>query len=427
MYCHCEHLKYILPGCRPTRMTVSSVLDLCIKLLLLIIPACLATSTTPAPAPVTCPPKTYNPPTCTACGQCAGGAQCDVNSGICHSGCQPGYMNSDCKTACPNGFYGNCTMKCGNCKDGVPCDKVIGSCSQCNGNYQLPLCTVCNNGFYDDNCSSSCGQCKDGEVCNKATGSCSQCRDNYQLPLCKDCIAGQWGAACGQRCGQCGGDGECNRTTGQCLQAACLDGWTGDSCSEKCPGGSYGPKCSKSCSNCRGNSNCRHDNGLCEAGCSDGFEGVLCDEERVDLRGAVAGSVMGAAVLISASVVGILVFLHFRSRGLKYTTKGVRHNDADDNLENAGYSDSPLAARSTPGEVPFYDPLDPSKRDLHLYEGQAQSGHNVALPLGSRDVTSGDATYQNVDLPQETSKYPKGKRHVKGNSAGLPENVYGNT
>lgn len=49
MYCHCEHLKYILPGCRPTRMTVSSVLDLCIKLLLLIIPACLATSTTPAP------------------------------------------------------------------------------------------------------------------------------------------------------------------------------------------------------------------------------------------------------------------------------------------------------------------------------------------------------------------------------------------
>ncbi|PVD24061.1 hypothetical protein C0Q70_14531 [Pomacea canaliculata] len=131
------------------------------------------------------------------------------------------------------------------------------------------------------------------------------------------------------------------------------------------------------------------------------------DKERVDLRGAVAGSVMGAAVLISASVVGILVFLHFRSRGLKYTTKGVRHNDADDNLENAGYSDSPLAARSTPGEVPFYDPLDPSKRDLHLYEGQAQSGHNVALPLGSRDVTSGDATYQNVDLPQETSKYPK--------------------
>lgn len=49
MYCHCEHLKYILPGCRPTRMTVSSVLDLCITLLLLIIPACLATSTTPAP------------------------------------------------------------------------------------------------------------------------------------------------------------------------------------------------------------------------------------------------------------------------------------------------------------------------------------------------------------------------------------------
>lgn len=56
------------------------------------------------------------------------------------------YVCVDCRAvffsaACPNGFYGNCTMKCGNCKDGVPCDKVIGSCSQCNGNYQLPLCT----------------------------------------------------------------------------------------------------------------------------------------------------------------------------------------------------------------------------------------------------------------------------------------------
>lgn len=65
---------------------------------------------------------------------------CDTStymSVLSHKVCQ----QIPCFAGCINGFYGTtCSNPCGNCKDGVPCDKTTGNCPQCRGNYQLPLC-----------------------------------------------------------------------------------------------------------------------------------------------------------------------------------------------------------------------------------------------------------------------------------------------
>ena len=115
-------------------------------------------------------------------------------------------------------FYNsNCTEKCGHCLNAESCDKKNGSCSECQPNFEFPLCkgnqtlmmickltnldiynsvesgllyfTECKNGFYNNRCSEACGQCANNEICEKETGNCSEgCITNFLPPLCKGIV-----------------------------------------------------------------------------------------------------------------------------------------------------------------------------------------------------------------------------------------------
>ena len=43
---------------------------------------------------------------------------------------------------CKDGYFGgNCSKKCGQCDDNIPCDKAFGYCLRgCKQNFQPPLC-----------------------------------------------------------------------------------------------------------------------------------------------------------------------------------------------------------------------------------------------------------------------------------------------
>ncbi|XP_046566123.1 uncharacterized protein LOC124274789 [Haliotis rubra] len=66
---------------------------------------------------------------------------CDKITGQCQRGCAPGYMKPDCQTACPNGYYGNCIPKCGNCLNAAYCDKATGICpGSCEAGWLTDTC-----------------------------------------------------------------------------------------------------------------------------------------------------------------------------------------------------------------------------------------------------------------------------------------------
>ena len=48
------------------------------------------------------------------------------------------FFSKDCK----DGYFGgNCSKKCGQCDDNIPCDKAFGYCLRgCKQNFQQPLC-----------------------------------------------------------------------------------------------------------------------------------------------------------------------------------------------------------------------------------------------------------------------------------------------
>ncbi|XP_046583140.1 uncharacterized protein LOC124290475 [Haliotis rubra] len=48
--------------------------------------------------------------------------------------------------------------------------------------------TECVDGMYGDDCMSRCGQCKDGLTCDKSNGECREgCQGNFMKPLCQGC------------------------------------------------------------------------------------------------------------------------------------------------------------------------------------------------------------------------------------------------
>ncbi|XP_046566125.1 uncharacterized protein LOC124274792 [Haliotis rubra] len=45
--------------------------------------------------------------------------------------------------------------------------------------------------MYGDDCMSRCGQCKDGLACDRSSGECpGGCQGNFMKPLCQGCAAG---------------------------------------------------------------------------------------------------------------------------------------------------------------------------------------------------------------------------------------------
>ncbi|XP_025106227.1 multiple epidermal growth factor-like domains protein 11 isoform X2 [Pomacea canaliculata] len=349
------------------------------------------------------------------CGQCASG-RCDRNTGWCSSPlCKPGWRGPSCNETCGNHRYGqNCSITCGQCKKGAACHQVSGYCAVCEPGYQAPLCKlVCPGGRHGENCSKACGHCSEGKACDPVSGNCWQCADNFLLPLCTDCVAGQWGPTCGQRCGHCTG-GQCGRYTGTCTQTECQDGWTDASCQKKCPSGTYGANCSHTCGHCYANTSCRHDNGICESDCQDGFFGILCKRRSEDLKVVVAGSVVGAATLISVTIVCICI-LH-RKKKYDNTSKGAdrlqdhrgreeetpeKSSESPDSENNQLRCSSTSRMRSDPA----YDPLNVNPGAIHLYETYFRSRalHGVdpddpAEPAAREAEGEPEDMYQNINI-----------------------------
>lgn len=47
------------------------------------------------------------------------------------------------------------------------------------------LIEECTDGFYSSSCTEVCGQCINGLSCNKDTGHCKTCSNNFIHPFCK--------------------------------------------------------------------------------------------------------------------------------------------------------------------------------------------------------------------------------------------------
>ncbi|KAK7493677.1 hypothetical protein BaRGS_00015189, partial [Batillaria attramentaria] len=215
--------------------------------------------------PSLCPEKTYGQNCSTNCGPCADDVTCHPVTGSCPDRCGPGYLGQRCDAECPKGQYGqNCSESCGNCHNTTTCDHVDGHCpDRCRGNFSVPLCQGCVDGWYGDQCQTECSQ------------NCSPLKCDQDDGGCEGCEAGYWGDQCDKTCNRGCVDGTCNRDDGQCQ---CAPGWREPSCAA-CPVRKYGQNCALSCGHCADNVTCDHVDGHCPDGCGSGYLGELCDIE----------------------------------------------------------------------------------------------------------------------------------------------------
>ncbi|XP_065945073.1 scavenger receptor class F member 2-like [Magallana gigas] len=204
---------------------------------------------------------------------------CDVYSGLCDSGCQPGWKGKNCFEACREGFYGvECCEACGNCRDLTPCLHTNGKCvNGCDSGYQGDLCkTPCNRGSYGFGCKERCGQCRDLNQCYHITGTC---------------------------------------------QTGCDPGYEGDMCNTTCRQGFFGENCAEPCiGTCDG---CNTVNGLCEYGCVSGWMGYFCNEQNVSSISTITHNVnkrkfifagLLGALCLSVIIIGILIACNVATR-----------------------------------------------------------------------------------------------------------------
>ncbi|XP_076448234.1 uncharacterized protein LOC143284957 [Babylonia areolata] len=432
-----------------------------------------------------CADGTYGTGCSQTCGKCAQRAACDKATGYCPAGCDPGYNPSDrqCNTDCPTTKWGqSCNRTCSaNCKStgSRTCDKIDGTCEckpgyttnslceescadgnwgldcgrvcslNCNGlcdksnghcpckpGFLQPTCvSECPDGRYGQNCAYLCGFCHGEQAtCHHVSGNCSRCADNREMPLCKDCIAGHWGPTCGQRCGQCGGDGSCDPLSGTCVSLRCLDGWTSTSCDVKCEEGFYGPNCSLRCGNCLNGSPCRPDNGICEQDCDDDHTGVLCQTEKESLVGPIVGSVLGAAVLISITIVGVVCFTKwFSAKKPEPPSRDfmdmTQHSEGvSDQRVLVGQRDSVVYQNLGTGtSIHNYDRTNFNHRDSHHNYSRYSPGSSPGQPTAQSRVAH---TYQNTAVDptadEGTTGAEGGRERNRGGNRAAPEGTYGN-
>ncbi|XP_071083834.1 protein draper-like [Haliotis cracherodii] len=141
--------------------------------------------------------------------------------------------------ACPDGYYGDCTSKCGNCRNAVHCNKATGYCpGGCASGWLTDTChqpssdiAACADGVYGIDCTSKCGNCLNGDACNKSTGTCPR---------------------------------------------GCGAGWMNNTCHKVCDDGRYGNGCASECGHCKSGTVCDKRNGTCGNGCDGGYLGLRC-------------------------------------------------------------------------------------------------------------------------------------------------------
>ncbi|PVD33325.1 hypothetical protein C0Q70_04579 [Pomacea canaliculata] len=233
-----------------------------------------------------CPPGKFGSGCLKTCGRCEGGVDnCDQQSGLCHAGCEFGWMGPHCLTPCMLGTWGDRCYGCGRCAGGdSQCNRTTGHCLK-----------GCETGWYGLRCKDECGHCLDGPgACHPLTGTClGGCKPGWQGSSCHAlCLHKTWGPNCSKVCGQCLED-ICNSTDGHCAKG-CNAGWRDMFCTTPCNGNSYGPNCSLTCGKCLRvkakikvrdvfNSNhnngdaCNRETGACLYGCQPGYTGINCE------------------------------------------------------------------------------------------------------------------------------------------------------
>ncbi|XP_041347454.1 uncharacterized protein LOC121367356 [Gigantopelta aegis] len=117
------------------------------------------------------------------CGNCRyGNTSCAIKDGVCSEGCSAGWMNSTCKIPCELGTYGtNCRETCGDCRDGnTTCDRTDGVCNEgCSAGWMDSTCKlVCDYGRYGEDCKDVCENCKDGH-CDVVIGCTEHLDDGH--------------------------------------------------------------------------------------------------------------------------------------------------------------------------------------------------------------------------------------------------------
>ncbi|XP_041357579.1 protein draper-like [Gigantopelta aegis] len=250
---------------------------------------------------------------------CLNSPTCDVTTGVCIGGCQPGWRRADCSEVCAEGWYGpNCSLSCSkrHCTARQDCNHIDGKCEDfCETGWKGVDCRECDR-TYGVNCSLDCNQrnCKnDNSPCDYLTGECvGGCKAGWNSITCTEtCGTGQYGDGCKYTCDSrhCHGNTECAVETGQCMDE-CKAGWHGLSCISPCAAGQYGMDCDSTCGNCA-TGTCDTVSGNCTGGCADGFYGNLCKERSVS-SGLVTGIV--SAVIIVVIIVIILLSLFKRRR-----------------------------------------------------------------------------------------------------------------
>ncbi|XP_071083833.1 multiple epidermal growth factor-like domains protein 10 [Haliotis cracherodii] len=217
---------------------------------------------------------------CTSkCGNCRNAVHCYKASGFCPGGCAAGWLNDTCLQPCPDGYYGDCTSKCGNCRNAVHCNKATGYCpGGCAAGWLTDTChQPCPDGWYGINCASQCGNCLDGHACNKSTGICPRgCAAGWMNDTCgQPCPSGYYGPDCGVQCGNCLDGDVCIKTNGTC-PGGCAAGWITDRCNQACADGVYGIDCTSKCGNCLNGDACNKSTGTCPRGCGAGWMNNTC-------------------------------------------------------------------------------------------------------------------------------------------------------
>nr|XP_022307316.1 multiple epidermal growth factor-like domains protein 10 isoform X2 [Crassostrea virginica]XP_022307317.1 multiple epidermal growth factor-like domains protein 10 isoform X2 [Crassostrea virginica] len=208
---------------------------------------------------------------------------CDLDTGTCRGGCNPGYKGHRCELECVDGLYGDgCRNTCGHCTDMTQCHHVTGTCLEgCIPGYMGNDCMqACSTGYYGENCSMSCGYCLKDETCHFVNGSClSGCKIGYHPPFCaQECYNNTYGAGCTETCGQCRDSKPCHHINGSCVNG-CMPGFKKTQCVEECDMGYYGIGCLQECSSfCKTSRDCHHVTGYCKDGCKSGWQGNDCLE-----------------------------------------------------------------------------------------------------------------------------------------------------